>query len=185
MKKIIAILLCTFLFAGCRNSVSSDTSGREKLNFRIGDMTADADLNECSVTGWCRITDENRTFRTTYSGKISDNDDLYKFITQLDVSGFEQAHHGLREEYSVTIKSKEVGFIRIVSGMATVYGYDDLENATESEEPAISIKTGKSVSDCTTSTYLVPYKFRQQFDEIITEAIVNEKNITDVLNLTD
>lgn len=185
MKKIIAILLCTFLFAGCRNAGTSDTSGREKLNFRIGDMTADADLNECSVTGWCRITDENWTSRTTYSGKISDNDDLYKFITELDVSGFEQAHHGLREEYSVTIKNKEVGFIRIVSGMATVYGYDDLENATISEEPAISIKTGKSVSDCTTSTYLVPYKFRQQFDEIITEAIVNEKNITDVLNLTD
>ena len=60
-----------------------------------------------------------------------------------------------------------------------------VENATKSEEPAISIKTGKSISDCTTSTYLVPYKFRQQFDEIITKAIVNEKNITDVLNLTD
>ena len=185
MKKIIAILLCTLLFAGCRNAGTSDTSGREKLNFHIGDMTDDADLNECSITGWCRITDDNRTFRTTYSGKISDNNDLYKFITELDVSGFEQAHHGLREEYSMTIKSKEVGFIRIASGMATVYGYDDLENATKSEEPAISIKTGKSISDCTTSTYLVPYKFRQQFDEIITEAIVNEKNITDVLNLTD
>lgn len=214
-RKIVTMLLCTFLLTGCGNTdiePGTDISGEKTNNsgisrvettdiekgtetsgkkaedlrmFRIGTMENEADLNECSLHGWCRITDEDWTYRTTYRGDFEDNGDLWEFITNLDTSGFEEAKNGFDDEYSVAIKGDTAGFVRIASGMATVYGYDELDNATVGYEPAISVETGKSVTECTETVYLVPNTVKRQFDEIIANAVANENNITDVYKLTD
>lgn len=214
-RKIIAMLLCTFLLTGCGNTdiepgtessgEKTDNSGISRIEttdiengtkapvkkaedprmFRIGSMENEADLNECSLHGWCRITDEDWTYRTTYKGDFEDNGDLWEFITNLDTSVFEEERNGLADEYSVAIKGDTAGFVRIASGMTTVYGYDDLDNATESYEPAISIQTGESAAESIETVYLVPYTLKRQFDEIIANAVENENNITDVYKLPD
>lgn len=215
IKKIIAVLACTFLLTGCGNTdiePGTDISGEKTDNseisrietteiekgteisekkaedprmFRIGTMENEADLNECSLHGWCRITDEDWTYRTTYKGDFEDSGDLWEFITNLDTSVFEEERNGLADEYSVAIKGDTAGFVRIASGMTTVYGYDDLDNATESYEPAISIQTGESAAESIETVYLVPYTLKRQFDDIITNAVANEDNITDVYKLPD
>lgn len=188
MKKLLSLLLCTVMLAGCGNADIEKSSGSEKNEaryFRIGSMENDADLSKCSLQGWCSITDENYSYQTTYKGELKDSGEIWEFIEDLDLSGFEKANSGLDEEYSVTIESSEAGFIRISSGMATVVGYDDLENINLELEPAISIQTGENAQNCNTEIYLVPNKFKQQFDDIITNSIANKDNITNVYKLTD
>lgn len=215
IKKIISMLLCAAFLTGCGNTdieQGTETSGgkteeskisqiettdieqgtettgkkaEEPRMFRIGTMENEADLNECSLSGWCSITDEDWTYRTTYKGDFEDNGDLWEFITNLDTSVFEEERNGLADEYSVAIKGDTAGFVRIASGMTTVYGYDDLDNATESYEPAISIQTGESAAESIETVYLVPYTLKRQFDDIITNAVANEDNITDVYKLPD
>lgn len=188
MKKLFSLLLCTVMLAGCGNTdieKTSDSEKKEVQSFRIGSMENDADLSKCNLNGWCEITDENYSYRTTYRGELKDSGELWEFIENLDLSGFEKAQNGLDEEYSVTIESSEAGFIRISSGMVTVVGYDDLENINEDLEPAISIQTGENAQNCNTEIYLVPNKVRQQFDDIVTNSIANKDNITDVYKLPD
>lgn len=188
MKKFISLLLCTAFLAGCGNIDSEKTSGSEKKNkqaFQIGTMENEADLSQCSVHGWCRITDADDTCETTYRGDINDISGLREFIEDLDFSGCEKSNTGTRDEYAVTIRSKEAGFIRISSGMTTVYGYDDLDNATESYEYAITVETGENAQNCTAETYVIPCEVKERFEEIIAAEIVNEDNISNVSILPD
>ncbi len=186
MKKIIS-LLCTFFLAGCSNAdieKSSDRENKKEQFFQIGTMENEADLSKCSVLGWCEITDDD-TCKTTYRGDIRDCSDLLEFIENLDFSGCQKASTVTRDEYAVTIRSKEAGFIRISSGMAVVYGYDDLQNATEGYEYAITIQTGENAQKCTVETYVVPHEVKERFEEIVASEIVNEDNITEVSVLPD
>lgn len=188
MKKFMSIILCTVFLAGCDNTNIEKTSGREKKKeqfFQIGIMENEADLSECSLHGWCRITDENYSYRTIYDGDFKDSGELWKFIENLDLSGYEKPNSGLKDEYSVAIKSKEAGFIRIASGTATVYSYDDLDNATESYEPAMSIQTGENAQKCNEETYLIPQEVKERFDEIIAAGVADKNNIIDVYKLPD
>lgn len=188
MKKFISIILCTVFLAGCGNADIEKSSGSEKKNeqaFQIGTMENEADLSQCSIHGWCEITNDDDTCKTTYRGNIRDSSDLWEFIENLDFSGCQKASTVTRDEYAVTIRGKEAGFIRISSGMAAVYGYDDLQNATESYEYAITINTGENAQKCTAETYVVPHEVKERFEEIVAAGIVNEDNITEVTVLPD
>lgn len=187
MKKIIS-LLCTFFLAGCSNAdieKSSDRENKKEQFFQIGTMENEADLSKCSVHGWCRIIDENYLYRTTYEGDFKDCGELWNFIENLDFSSCEKAHTGFDAEYAVNIKGENTGFIRISSGRAVVYDYDDLENLIESSEPAIMIQTGESVKNHEFEAYIVPNKVKEQFDNIVANSVADKDNITDVYKLTD
>lgn len=188
MKKLLSLLLCTVFLAGCGNIDTEKLSSEKKENqqaFQIGTMENEADISQCSVLGWCEITDDDNTRKTTYRGDIRDRGDLLEFIENLDFSGCQKASTVTRDEYAVTIRGKEAGFVRISSGIAVVYGYDDLQNVTEGYEYAITTQTGENSQKCTAETYVVPHEVKERFEEIVAAEIVNEDNITEVPVLPD
>ena len=134
-----------------------------------------------SIKTWCQIWNDHvrTTYRTTQQTNRVEPEYISELVTDLTSGKYEESSGPFSSDHSICLDDSVEG-IAIQSGMATVYGYDEIDNLTEGSEPAFClISGGNSV------TYLVPGDIKNEFDRLVEDITVSDDNIQDVYELPD
>lgn len=214
MKKytFLSIMLSAVLLTGCgaAKQSSSDKAGEEVIVEPTVEVTTETttenltdppvctppvsisefecfgrkfDAADSKVNTWCEVWDNDIMTRTTYKRKnvsAADLDPEYiaDLVNELNSGKYEETNP-FNGSHCICLDDIIDG-ISITSGFVELCSYDDLENLTMAEQPAMCLRAGDD-----TVSYLVPEKFKKDFEDVVEKVTVSEENITDTYQVPD